>query len=342
MKRFLEWSGKTVEDLNKLSIKEARHLLLQFQGDMKSQEERNNTILAIITSVRSFFVYLEKPIKFRRGQLVKQQMATRGYHHFSNGDLGQMYNTGGAFEKALLATGVSLGWEVSAILDIDRKDFKRFVERARKEKKEFFTFAIQREKTGAHRLGILNPLALEALERYFAVNKDETEKLFPLTSLGANKVLRRLAREANIALTGPIRFHELRSWLMSKLSRADFNEFQIKYIMGKTIPLTDLTYLNTLQAEIEEKYPEAYKKHLSILKYQTKNQTGEIESLKAEVERLKQLVRGMTEMYGEEIAEKAAKRLGKQRLKKISSTRTMTRAEKMLMIIAQETEPIED
>jgi len=45
---------------------------------------------------------------------------------------------------------------------------------------------------------------------------------------------------------------------MSGLSRAGFNEFQIKYVLGKTIPLSDMTYLQTLQQEIETKYPKAY------------------------------------------------------------------------------------
>jgi len=51
---------------------------------------------------------------------------------------------------------------------------------------------------------------------------------------------------------------------MSGLSRAKFNEFQIKYILGKAIPVTDATYLLTLQEEIEDYYPEAYEKFLNI------------------------------------------------------------------------------
>lgn len=51
---------------------------------------------------------------------------------------------------------------------------------------------------------------------------------------------------------------------MSGLSRAGFNEFQIKYLMGKAIPLADLTYLQTLQQEIEERYPAAYERYLNV------------------------------------------------------------------------------
>jgi len=339
-REFATWSKKTGEELSKLSVKEMRHLLLQFQADMKKRKTPNNTILADITAVRSFFAYLDKPIKFRRGQLVSQRMAT-GYHKFSNGDLGRMYNCGNAFDKAMLAVGVSLGWEISAILDIDREEFERFVKRAREQGKEFFSFESQREKTGAKRFGILNPLALEALETYFAVsksvNKEKTEKLFPMTSHGANKLLARLAREANIALTGDVRWHNLRKWLMSKLSRAKFNEFQIKYLIGKTIPITEMTYLQTLQQEIEEQYPKAYAEHLSILAYQTRNKESEIEKLREELRQMKLVMKGMQEIYGEEIMKKAMQRLRKSgEFKKVLLRKKMS-LDELLMAVGKMT-----
>jgi len=51
---------------------------------------------------------------------------------------------------------------------------------------------------------------------------------------------------------------------MSGLSRAGFNEFQIKYVMGKTIPLSDMVYLQSLESEISEKYPKIYNDYLSL------------------------------------------------------------------------------
>jgi len=332
--KFVTWSEKTAEELSRLSAKEVKHLLLQFQADMKKRKVPNNTTLAWVTAVRSFFAYLDKPIKFRRGQLVSQRMAT-GYHKFSNGDLGRMYNCGKAFDKALLAVSVSLGWEISAILDIEREDFERYVRRAREQGKEFFSFESQREKTGAKRFGVLNPLALEALETYFAVSKEKTGKLFPMTNQGANKLLARLAREANIALTGDVRWHNLRTWLMSKLSRAKFNEFQIKYLVGKQIPLTDMTYLHTLQQEIEEQYPKAYAEHLSILAYQTRNKESEIEQLREELREMKLIMKGMQEIYGEEMMKKAMKRLKESgEIKTVQRLKAMT-LDELLMAVAK-------
>lgn len=306
--RFLKWSKLTGEELGKLTTKEAKTLALQYQSAAIKKGVKNNTILAVINSVRAFFGHLERPLRLK-GKLVEQKMAT-GYHKFSNGDLGQMYNVGNAFDKALLAVGVSLGWEISEILNLDLKQVEMYVHRARETNAEFFSFESQRKKTGAHRFGILNPLALEALERYFGVEKLADGKLFDVTDPGANKLLRRLAREANISLTGKIRWHNLRKWLMSKLSKAGFNVFQIKYVMGKKIPITDLTYLENIAENIMGKYPEAYRKYLSILRYETKNQTDEIAELRKELEETRLIMRGMQKLYGKELVERALKELG--------------------------------
>jgi iron uptake system EfeUOB component EfeO/EfeM len=52
---------------------------------------------------------------------------------------------------------------------------------------------------------------------------------------------------------------------MSRLSRCGFNEFQIKYILGKSINVSDRTYLQTLMSEVEEKYPKVYNDYLNIV-----------------------------------------------------------------------------
>ena len=68
---------------------------------------------------------------------------------------------------------------------------------------------------------------------------------------------------------------------MNSLSKAGFNEFQIKYTVGKKIPLSDATYLN-LKQQIIEKYPQAYSKYLCITETTTtvKAKDKQIEELR--------------------------------------------------------------
>jgi integrase len=160
-------------------------------------------------------------------------------------------------EKAILATFCSLGWEVSSLLELKRSFIESAIKQAKEEGKEFIFFQSQRPKTGALRLGVLNPLAIEWLSKW--LEQSSGERLFRFTTKeGVNAMIKRLAREAHITKTGRIHTHLIRKWVMSGLSRAGFNEFQIKYVLGKTIPLSDMTYLQTLQQEIETKYPKAY------------------------------------------------------------------------------------
>jgi len=226
-------------------------------------------------------------------------------HTFSNGDLSKMFDVGSTKEKALLALGCSLGWEISAVLELTRDFLQGLVDRAKSENQNFIFFISRRRKTGAARLGVLNPNALEWVGKWLTESQNMQKRkrkenrkqadqplspVFDITDEGVNKMLRRLAKDAQIVVTGRVHFHRIRGWVMSGLSRAGFNEFQIKYLMGKAIPLADMTYLQTLQQEIEQKYPEAFEQCLNLkpriqeklIKDLAKSTTEEIEKLKEE------------------------------------------------------------
>lgn len=108
-------------------------------------------------------------------------------------------------------------------------------------------------------------MAIEWISKYLAVRKDNDSRLFPITQDGVQKMLYRLAANSGLKTTGNLRFHKIRAWLMSRLSRAGFNEFQIKFIIGHSIALQDKAYLNTLKEEITEKYPLIYNDYLNIV-----------------------------------------------------------------------------
>ena len=275
IQRFFNWYGLTIEDFLKLSDKEKRHTALKFQNE--HPDENPNSVIGDLTALNSFLHYLDMPIDFK-GKRVRPRPDLDS-HIFSNGDLSKMFEVGGTKEKAVIALACSLGWEVSAILELDRQTLTSLVARARSEKQRFIFFNSQRRKTGALRLGVLNPLALEWLEKWLtesnslkARRRKEDRKtkdrvvspVFDLTAEGVNKMLRRLAKEAQTVTTGRVHFHKIRGWVMSGLSRAGFNEFEVKFLMGKSIPLSDLTYLQTLGQAVEDKYPKAFESYLNV------------------------------------------------------------------------------
>jgi len=303
----------------KSDVKSLRHALLKYQNE--HAKENPNTVNGIITAVASFMAYLDKPIMFRGKRLRRRPDVDS--HMFSNGDLTRMFDVASTKEKALLALGVSLGWEISAVMELDRSTLQSLVDRAKADNVQFMYFTSYRKKTGVSRFGVLNPLALEWTEKWLnelaKIEKDRLNRkkgvrrkrkenrkcdrpvseVFDLTPEAINKMLRRLGRHAGIVTTGRVHFHKIRGWVISGLSRAGLNEWQIKYLVGKAIPLQDSTYLQSLQQEIEERYPKAYEQYLNIkpakivtvidekLTGQLRNKDLEIQSLRQQVDELK-------------------------------------------------------
>ena len=276
LRKFLTYHNMTVEEFLKLSTRKQRHICLLYQN--QNLETMNpNSINTVLTAVSSFLDYLDRPINWKRSRIKSRPDLTS--HVFSNGDLSKMFAVGNTKEKALLAMATSLGWEISSILRIKRKTLRDLIERAKANGQKFIYFRNIRRKTGALRLGVLNPLAIEWLDKWLDESENYKQRkrgpnreskvnviseVFDVTGLGVNKMLKRLARDAQIKTTGSVHFHKIRAWVMSGLSRAGFNEFQIKFVMGKSVPLSDSTYLTSLEQEVEERYPEAFENNMNL------------------------------------------------------------------------------
>ncbi|MCW4018356.1 MAG: hypothetical protein NWF00_06720 [Candidatus Bathyarchaeota archaeon] len=312
MKLFFKWYGKTIDDFLALTEKERRHAMLLFQNTIRDTitDKKQNGIQATISSVNSFLEYHDLAVRFK-GKRNKPE-PDLGSHEFSKEDLTRMFEVADTKGKALLTLGTSLGWEISAILEFDREYAQKLINRAKNERKEYYYFRSFRQKTGALRLGVLNPLCIEWLGKWLRESQDmklrrrkenrvtkdrPISNIFDLTEEGANKLIRRLAEQARIETLGRVHFHKIRGWVMSGLSRAGLNEFQIKFLVGKAIPLTDSTYLQTLQLEIEERYPTAYELHLClqrgmtqknivVLSEQLEAKDKELQALKTKVDQI--------------------------------------------------------
>ena len=261
IKLFQEWYQKPLETFLALDAKAMRHEALKFQSFLAERTTKRNglmtanSIISALTALGSFCTFNDKTLNLR-GKRLRTRIDLSS-HVFTNGELSRLFDIGSVEEKAILSTFCSLGWEVSSLLELKRPFIESILKQAKDEKKDFIYFQSQRPKTGALRLGVLNPLAIEWLGKW--LEQSTSERLFRFTTKeGVNAMIKRLAREAHIAKTGRIHTHLIRKWVMSGLSRAGFNEFQIKYLLGKAIPLSDMTYLQTLQQEIETKYPKAY------------------------------------------------------------------------------------
>lgn len=269
---FLDWIGttdeeiykewKTTEDRDEF-IKKWSSIALRYYRYWVEKTGKVNTARGQVTAVRSFFASQCGKLKIKKGAIGKPK-AAKGEHVFSQQDLMKMYNFAGVREKAILATAVSLGWGSSDFLSLEREFLEKQIKRARSEGLNFIRFDWVREKTGEAMMGILTPEAMDSLEEWFK-RIPKSKWAFPSNGFGnaegraicndtLNDILKAMVKEADIVTTGSIRFHLLRKFLMGELSGAGLNEFEQKIIVGKAIPVTDLTYLQKIKDDAFEKY----------------------------------------------------------------------------------------
>jgi hypothetical protein len=268
---FQEWHSKPITKFLALEPREMRHTALKFQSALQSGwtpkdyrgkgKFKPNSIINFLIALGSFCTFNDKPLRLHGKRLRRTVDVTS--HSFTTQDLSRMLNVANVQQKAILSTLCSLGWEVSAILALDKTAITTLIQKAVQEHQNFIYFTSQRRKTGAVRLGVLNPVAIEWLTSWLKTAHEP--HLFTYTTKeGINLLIKHLARDAQILTTGRVHTHKIRAWVISGLSRAGLNEFQIKYVVGKTIPMQDFTYLETLRQEVEERYPQAYAQYLDI------------------------------------------------------------------------------
>jgi len=307
LRNFLDYHGLSPEELLERPPRKQRNLALRFQNE---QPEMNpNTIISHLTAVASFLDHYDMPINWKRSRVRPRPDVTS--HVFTNGDLHKMFEIADTKQKCMLTLACSLGWEVRGYATLKQETLRKLIERAKDTGEKFVYFRNVRQKTGVSRLGVLNPLALEWTEKWLKIRKEKPRRqrkqqldrikpvsdIFDMTSDGINRMLKRLAKKAQIKTTGRVRFHNIRKWVMSGLSRSGFNEWQVKYVLGKAIPLSDATYLQTLEEEVRERYPSAYENYLNLnpqvnlravsgLSKDLEEKTEEIDELRNQVYRL--------------------------------------------------------
>lgn len=267
LKKFLEFTKFSPEQLLKLTPNQMKNEILEVQAKLENKF-KPNTILGYLSTAKTFYEdHRNITIKFRRNQLVAPETA-RNYHVFSNGDLAKIFEVANVEYKALISLASSTGMSIDDILQLKRETIQNIIKRAREDNEDFAFFNTIRGKTKVKMLCVLNPLCLTWVENWLKLSPvtDAQQPLFNVNYDAVWQMFPKLAKRSGITLTGKIRFHAIRKWLMSKLSSGGFNEFQIKRCIGKKIPNSDLTYLQTLDDEIKQKYPQVYEEHLSIIK----------------------------------------------------------------------------
>jgi site-specific recombinase XerD len=271
--------------------------LVAFYNERISKGYATNTVRAEVSTVRAFCRDNATTLILPRRKIAKAKSA-KGEHEFTREELTKMFYVADVRGKAVLSTAVSLGFSVEDFSELKRDYIESLVNKALTEKIDFIGFDYERGKTGVESRSHLTPEAVNSLKAWFEyIDTKRAEKGLEksewvwangngghISDQSINDIIKDLVKKANTTVTGKMRFHLIRKFLMSSLHDAGFDSWETKRALGKEIPTSDDTYLKGLSRKVTEKFPTAYD-YIRLSGYASKNGT-KLEEIQLKVQQL--------------------------------------------------------
>lgn len=228
-----------------------KDILTKYATHLKKQDMPDNSVLGLVSGVRSFFRNECCAINLDESVVPQAEMA-KNEHRFTLDELRQMWLVADREGKARLSCAVSLGWSVKEFRTLKTAFMKKVLQNL--DDNDFACFDAQRGKTKARVRAILNPCAISDLRNYLKSVPDDQAFLWTArTAPGFNNWIKTLYKEAGFQQNGTIRFHLIRKYVYS-ITASHCGPFEAKLLIGKKIPIADATYLQNLQDELLRKY----------------------------------------------------------------------------------------
>lgn len=271
--------------------------LVAFYNERIAKGKATNTARAEVSMVRAFCRDNATVLILQRRRIAKAKSA-KGEHELTREELAKMFYVADVRGKAILSTAIGLGFSVEDFSELRRDYIESLVDKSLNEKIDFIGFDYERGKTGVESRSHLTPEAVNSLKAWFeyidkkraAKGLEKSEWVWSNGNCGSlneqtlNDIVKDLVKKANVSVTGKIRFHLLRKFLMNALHDSGFDSWETKRALGKEIPTSDDTYLKGLSRKVTEKFPSAYG-HIRLTGYANKNGTR-LEDLETKLQQL--------------------------------------------------------
>lgn len=244
--------------------------MVAFYNDRVSKGYATNTVRAEVSTVRAFCRDNLTTLILPRRKIAKAKSA-KGEHEFTREELSKMFYVADVRGKAVLATGISLGFAIEDFSELKRDYIESLVNKALNEKIDFIGFDYERGKTGVESRIHLTPESVNSLKAWFEYIDQKRAEHKPeplhksewvwcngngghLNEQTINDIIKDLVKKANISVAGTIRFHLIRKFLMNALHDAGFDSWETKRALGKEVQPSDDTYLRGLSRKVSEKF----------------------------------------------------------------------------------------
>jgi hypothetical protein len=334
LKQFCDWISKTPEQIlkeyetaqNKKAWQRERKKEIEgFYNFLKQSGYKINYCRTQPLGILKFHTRNTETIKEGTKCFDPPQLPENEYI-FTQPDLRKAFYYSDLENQTLLSLAVALGYSSADFLELECEKLRLLVKEAKDKGLDFIQFiGKSRAKTSIQPRSHLTPEAIHCLNDYLPILEKKFKGLPKylwcndkgtghITNEGLNKKLKRILKKANIETYGKqVKFHEIRKFMYSLLQAK--NRDIAKVITAKKVSASDLTYIPNLDAECLRIFKESYKEFAlngDVTGKNKKERNERIQQLERENAELKLVMRGMAEVFGQEILKKAREQAQKE------------------------------
>ncbi len=307
LRKFEQYFGKSVkeilklreQDLNSNDIHQKRRFEKEIEKFHQSLLDKGygvNTARTMTLGIIQIFRFYDMPIKKRYGSKISKTVISTRDHMLTIFDIREMYRVGDLRARTLLCMSKDLGWRISDFLSTLKIEVRPLLKR---KPPASFRKLTKKEKVSAY--SFLSNESILHLKIYLPTLKPDNKWLWEgkrrnshLDAESVNDLLKKLAKDAQLELTGSLHFHAFRKLFMTTGVELGCNHWAIKMLVGKAVDRSDLTYIS--QAQLRE----TFQKISNVLRIH-------VPQPKAKIPALEEAVDLVMEVQKEELLEKVKK-----------------------------------
>ena len=269
LNKFLNWYGKTAEDVLKerkddltqrpdediVSFKNRasnfERLIESFYNDLIKEGYKINAAKSLTNGLKQLFRYYHMDIKMRTGSNVNRVIKTQRNFPLTIEHVRRMYAVANFRERVILSMATDLGLRIGDFLNLKKKDLPELTLDAP------ISFDVMTDKEDVVARGFLSQETITLLRKYLQslpynnpyLFPSNQKKIKPISTTQIANLLRDLAGRANIKITNGKRltFHCFRKMFLSAAIDSGIGLTAGKILCGKTVDTSDSTYLTTIK-----------------------------------------------------------------------------------------------
>lgn len=260
LRKFEQYFGKSVDEILKLREQDlgsddmhqrrrCEKEIEKFHQSLLDKGYRVNTARTMTLGIIQIFRFYDMPIKKRYGSKISRTVISTRDHMLTIFDIRKMYKVGDLRARTLLCMSKDLGWRISDFLNILKTEVAPLL---KKKPPVSFRKLTRKERVPAY--SFLSDESLQHLKTYLPTLNPNNKWLWEgkrrnshLDAESVNDLLKKLAKGAQLELTGSLHFHAFRKLFMTTGVELGCNHWAIKMLVGKAVKSSDLTYISQAQ-----------------------------------------------------------------------------------------------